>query len=56
MCLHNWSSWSELILAYDGVFQYKYCKKCNLIRSNCRGRSIYFNLAVWNKKQENSNE
>ena len=58
VCFHKWALWSELVPCYDGVFQYKYCEQCNLIKSKYAGSNIHFNLELWNikPKQEKDDE
>ena len=36
-CLHKWNKWSELVDAYNGMYQFKVCSKCGSIRKRYLG-------------------
>lgn len=50
-CWHEWAPWSEIVDAYTGPRQFKYCKKCNQIKHRKVARSsIDVNTLRWNHK------
>lgn len=52
LCFHKYTTWSELVGAYAGVFQYRHCTKCGKLQKRRVGCNNDFNLLVWNKKNE----
>jgi len=52
--LHKWSAWSEMIPAYSGIYQFKFCKCCNKIQKIHAGNGIDVNLSLWNHNHENN--
>lgn len=52
--IHRWSPWSKLVKTYDGVYQYKYCKRCNKIAKRKLGVGIEFDLQDWNHGEDSS--
>lgn len=46
-CWHNWGAWSRLIGAYSGVYQYKKCLKCSMIKHRRNGCNNEHNLSLW---------
>ena len=53
-CWHNWSKWSEYVSTYEAPYQFRYCKKCNLIKRKRRaltGNGV--NPQAWNHSPDN---
>ena len=59
-CKHNWSFWSKLVNCSGGIYQYRYCLKCNIIEKRRVGSSIEFVTSEWNhsydKKESEENK
>jgi len=57
-CKHDWTAWSQLVSTYHGVNQFKYCKKCNIVKKlyyhSVKGAyGNDYNLLLWkNPKSE----
>jgi len=54
LCWHDWTKWSSQVHCYDGIYQYRYCKKCNFVIKKTRGLSIFHNLEVWNNPKSDA--
>lgn len=47
-CWHSWTKWSQQVENYDGVYQYRFCFKCNKVRKIGNSASIFHDLKTWN--------
>ena len=48
-CSHDWPEWSQIVVAYSGVYQYRACNKCNkAVKRRVSFCSNDVNISAWN--------
>ena len=60
-CRHDWTQWSQQVMTNQGVNQFRFCKKCNIVKQknfklNMSYLSIHHNLNIWNNPKSEADK